>query len=100
MLASRAQSLALAADGGDFGEAGPLGDGAERRARLDGLQLLAVAHEHHLGAGLAGLGQHAAKLEAADHARLIDHQHVARGQPVLALRPRPFERGDGPAFDL
>jgi hypothetical protein len=30
--------LALAPDGGDFGDAGPFGDGAERRASLDGLQ--------------------------------------------------------------
>ncbi len=91
----------LAADGADPGKADAVGagNGAERRAGLDGLQLLRIAHEHHLGARLASLGQHAAKLAAADHARLIDHQHVARAKPFPALRPRPFERGDGPALD-
>ena len=59
-----------------------------------------ITHEHHLGAALAGLGQHAAKLAAADHARLINHQHVARAKPLPALRPSPFERGDGAALDF
>jgi hypothetical protein len=45
-----AASLVLAADLGDFDAAMPFMDRAERRAGLDGLQLLRVADQHELRA--------------------------------------------------
>lgn len=70
--------LALPAYLGDLGRAVALGDAAERRARLDRLQLLGVADHDDLRPGVAGLGQHALHLARADHARLVHHQHVTR----------------------
>ena len=40
-------------------------DRAERRAGLDGLQLLRIADQHDLGPGLGGMGQHAFQLPGA-----------------------------------
>ena len=50
--------LPLAAHFTDFRAALVLVDRAECRAGLDGLQLLGIADQHHLGAGLSGMGQH------------------------------------------
>ena len=69
--------LPLAAHLADLRAAVAFVDRAERRARFDGLQLLRIADQHHLGAGLGGMGQHALQLARADHARLVDHQHIA-----------------------
>jgi hypothetical protein len=69
----------------DLDAAMPLVDRAERRARLDGLQLLRIADQHDLGAGFGGMGQHALHLPRADHARLVDDKHVARA--VSMSRP-------------
>ena len=44
-------------------------------------------------------GQHALHLARADHAGLVDHQHVARGEKVAALRPAMFHAGDGARRD-
>jgi len=70
--------LMLPANFADLGRAVPLGQRAERRAGLDRLQLLGVADQHDLGPGSLRLRQHALHLARADHARLVDHQHVAR----------------------
>ncbi|GAA3277780.1 hypothetical protein GCM10020258_59820 [Sphingomonas yabuuchiae] len=70
--------LALPPDLGDLGRAVALGDAAERRARLDRLQLLGVAHHDDLGPCIAGMGEHPLHLTRADHARLVHDQHVAR----------------------
>ncbi|CAA0093314.1 Uncharacterised protein [Starkeya nomas] len=48
--------LALAAHLADLRPAMALVDRTERRARLDGLQLLRIADQHHLGPGLGGMG--------------------------------------------
>ena len=77
--------LALAAHLADFRAAVTLMDRAERRARLDGLQLLDIADQHDLGAGLCCMGQHAFQLPCADHARLVDDKHIAGREQVAAL---------------
>jgi hypothetical protein len=59
--------LALAAHLADFRAAMTLMDRAERRTGFDGLQLLGIADQHHLGAGLRGMGQHAFQLPRTDH---------------------------------
>ena len=69
--------LPLAAHLADFRAAMTLMDRAEGRAGFDGLQLLRIADQHDLGAGLGSMGQHALQLARADHARLVDHQHIA-----------------------
>ena len=70
--------LALAAHLADFRAAVALMDRAERRAGFDGLQLLGIADQHDLGAGVGGMGQDALQLAGADHAGLVDHKHIAR----------------------
>jgi hypothetical protein len=49
--------LALAANFMDFDAAVTVVDRPERRARLDGLQLLRIANQHDLCASLGGMGQ-------------------------------------------
>jgi len=51
--------LPLAAHFADFRAAVTRMDRPERRAGLDGLQLLRIADQHDLGAGLGRMGQHA-----------------------------------------
>jgi hypothetical protein len=41
------------------------------------------------------MGQHALHLARADHARFVDHQHVARGEQFAALAPLMLKAGDG-----
>ena len=48
--------LPLAADLAQFRKADALGDGPERRARPDGLQLLGIAHQNDFRARPVGLG--------------------------------------------
>ena len=87
--------LPLAAHLADFRAAVTLMDRAEGRARFDGLQLLRIADQHDLGAGLGSMGQHALQLARADHARLVDHQHIAGREQVAALSPAMLHAGDG-----
>ncbi len=70
--------LMLPANLADLGRPMPLGQRAKRRARLDRLQLLRIADQHHLRARPLGRRQHPLHLARADHAGLVDHQHVAR----------------------
>src|SRR3546814_10407457 len=84
-------ALMLTANLGDLGAAVPLVDRAERCARFDRLQLLRVANEDDLGAGIGGVADHALHLPRANHARFVDDEHVARGQQVTPLRPAMFE---------
>jgi hypothetical protein len=69
--------LPLTAHFADFCPAVTLMDRAERRARLDGLQLLDIADQHDLCLGLGSMGKHPFQLPRTDHARLVDHQHIA-----------------------
>ena len=91
--------LPLAAHLADLRAAVAFEDRAERRARLDGLQLLRIADQHNLGASLGGMGQHALQLARADHARLVDDQHIAGSEQVAALSPTMFQAGDGARRD-
>ena len=84
----------LPANLADLGRAVALGQRAERRARLDRLQLLGVADQHHLRARAFGCRQHPLHLACADHARLVDHQHVARPKQLAAMVPLIFHAGD------
>jgi hypothetical protein len=71
--------LALPAYLGDLGRNRGARQRPERRAGLDRLQLLGVADQHDLRARLLGMRrQHPLHLARADHAGLVDHQHVAR----------------------
>lgn len=70
---------------GDLDAAVPLGDRAERGACFDGLKLLGVSDQHDLGAAPFGLGDHALHLARADHAGLVDDEHVA-GREKVAVR--------------
>jgi hypothetical protein len=87
--------LALAANLMDFDAAMTLMSRAERRARLDGLQLLRIANQHHLGPGICGMGQHTLQLPRADHARLVDDKHIAAGKHVAPILPPVFHAGNG-----
>ena len=91
--------LALAPDFGDLGRAMTLSERPERGAGLDGLELLGVADQHHLGASGVGRRQHPLHLARPDHPGLVDHQHVTRGEHVPALRPAVLETGDRPRAD-
>ena len=67
------------------------GQAGEGATRLDLGQLPGVADQHHLRAGLFGQVEEAHQLAGADHARLVDDQDVAVGQPqaAVALGRRP-----------
>lgn len=45
------------------------------------------------------MGENALHLARADHARLVDHQHVTRSQKVAPLRPAMFHAGDSARGD-
>ena len=83
----------------DFGAAVSLVERTERRAHLDRLQLLRIADEHDLGACIGGVAQHPFHLPRADHARFVDHEHIARGEHVASPRPAIFETGNGARGD-
>jgi hypothetical protein len=72
-----AASLMLAAHLADFDAAVPFMDRTERAPGFDGLELLRVADQDNFRACIGGMGQHALHLARADHARLVDDQHVA-----------------------
>src|SRR3546814_6546430 len=86
--------LMLPANLADLGRAVALGKGPERRPGLDRLQLLGIAAKDHLRAGPFGLGQYELHLARADHARLVDPQHVARAQQLAAPVPLRFPSRD------
>src|SRR5260370_1277110 len=79
--------FALPADAGELLVPDPLGDRPECRPRLDRLQLLGIADQHHFGAALGYLRNESLKLAAADHPGFRDDQHVASSQPLPALPP-------------
>ena len=91
--------LFLASNLGDFCRANMLDNTPESRARLDGGKLLIIPKQDHFCPGLLGGFQHAAKLAAADHARLVDHQNVAAGELVFSVLPSKFKAGKRAAVD-
>ena len=74
----------------------PFSECAEGRAGLDGLQLLHIADEDDLGASPLRMAQHPLHLARADHAGLIDDQHIVGTEPVAVVRPAVLETGEGP----
>ncbi len=91
--------LFLASNLGDFRRANVLHHAPESRARLDGGKLLVIAQQDDFCPGLLGGFQHAAKLAAAYHARLVDHENIAGSELVLSVLPRKFKTGERAAFD-
>ena len=65
-----------------------LPNGPQGRTRLDGLQLLCVSDEHHLGASLLDVLHHPLHLPGADHAGLVDDEHVLAGSARRGLSSR------------
>ena len=98
-VASRCQSILLAADFGQVGYAVHGGDAAERRAGFDGLQLFGVADQDHFGVGFFGEGEDTLELVGADHAGLVDHEDIAAAQGVAAVRPGEFVAREGAGLD-
>ena len=98
--------LLLTTDVGNLDAAMALGDRAECRAGLDGLELLGIADQHNLGAAFLGLGNHALHLPRSDHPGFVDDQHVTMGQQLPVLRPLMLETGNrsrrnaGAAFQI
>src|SRR6185437_12635279 len=87
--------LALAAYLADVRTAMALMDRSERRARFDGLQLLQIANQDDLGAGVDSMGQHAFQLSGADHAGLVDDKHITGREQVAIPSPAVLQAGDG-----
>jgi hypothetical protein len=76
--------LLLAAVLGQLGGADAEPQGAEAAAGVDRRQLPVIADQHHLGPGLVGVLEQAGQFAAAQHAGLIDHQHGAGVQLLVA----------------
>lgn len=87
--------VVLAPHLGDLDPAVPLMDRAEGGPCLDRLQLLLIADQHDLCACMGGMGEHALHLARADHASLVDHQHIACGEQLAALVPLVLQAGNG-----
>ncbi len=88
-------TLALTAHLADFHAAVTLINRPECRARLYCLQLLRIANQHHLCASSGSTGQHAFELARADHACLVDDQHIAGSERVASLFPTMLQAGNG-----
>ena len=87
-------AFVLTAHFADFDAAMPFVDRPECSPGFDGLELLRVADQDNLRACIGGMGQHALHLARADHARFIDHQHIARREQFAALAPLMLKAGD------
>ena len=78
---------ALPANLGQLGMADFLRDRPKRCARPDRLQLLMVAYKDDLRPARLGLANEAGELAAPDHARLVDHEHVAAAECAAVVLP-------------
>ncbi len=70
-----------------LGMADFLRDRPERCAGPDRLQLLMVAYKDDLRPARLGLANEAGELAAPDHARLVDHEHVAAADRAAVVLP-------------
>ena len=61
----------------------------------DGTQLAVVTHHDHLGPGPPGLVEQEGDVPIRGHSRLVEDQHVVRGQPHLVVLQPPPEGGQG-----
>ena len=78
---------ALPANLRQLGMADFLRDRPERCAGPDRLQLLMVAYKDDLRPARLGLANEAGELAAPDHARLVDHEHVAAADRAAVVLP-------------
>ena len=92
-------AIMLAAHFADFDTAVPFVDRSEGGSGFDGLELLRISNQDNFCAGIVSMGQHALHLARADHASLVDHQHVARSKLLAALSPLMFKARDGARGD-
>jgi hypothetical protein len=81
---------ALPAYFGKLGMADLLRDRPERCASPDRLQLFMVAYKDDLRPARLGLANEPGELAAPDHARLVDHEHVAAAECMRS--PRGFSQ--------
>ena len=86
--------LALAAHRHDLDAAVALVDRAERRSRLDRLELLRVTDQHDLGAARLDFTDHPLQLPRADHPGLVDHQDVIGTEQLFAPAPLMLEASE------
>ncbi len=77
----------LPPDAAQFEITDPFGNGAERRAGLDRLQLHGISDQHELGAGGFDRRDHARHLLRRHHAGFVDDEHIALGELVAAGGP-------------
>ena len=71
----------------------------ERGTRIDGLQLLVVAYQNHLRAGLAGMGKNTLHQGGPHHRGLINHDDIPAGELggfEVVRHVRPLGRDIGP----
>ncbi len=96
---------ALPANLRKLGMADLLGNGAERCAGPDRLELFMITNEHDLRPTLLGLVDEPGELPASDHTRLVDDEHVAAvksaavGIGVATRLPAIFVRRERAALD-
>lgn len=87
--------FALAADLADPRSAMAVVERPEGRARLDRLQLLGIADQHHLRPGFRSLRQYPLELPRADHPGLIAHEDVPRRERFAPLFPALLQAREG-----
>ena len=83
----RLLAIALPANFGKLGMADLFGNRPERRAGPDRLQLLMVAYKDDLRPAHLGLANETGELARADHAGLVDHEHVAAADRAAVVVP-------------
>src|SRR3546814_17508900 len=83
-------AFVLAANLGDFDAAVAFMDGTERGARFDRLELLWIADQHDLGAGVRGVRHDALHLALADHPRLVNDEDIELGRASSRERVGPY----------
>jgi hypothetical protein len=66
----------------------------EGSTRFDRLQLLGIPDQDDFGAGRLRPLENASELPSAHQTRLVDHQHIAFAEQVIALRPTQLPTGE------
>ena len=91
--------LRLASHFSELGDAALGEDAAEGSAGLDGLELLGVADQDNFRFRLVRYLEHPGELPCADHAGLIDHEHIASRELFALARPGVLEARKGAGVD-
>ncbi len=84
----------LTAHFGQFDIADIVSDRPERGSRFYRLELTRVADENGFGAELVEAFHDAQHLCGRDHSGLVDNEHIALVQLIVAPRPSAFPRGE------